>query len=191
MGGNSPDGLKLYNFADNHDVERIYTKLNKKSHFVPVHILLYTLPGIPSVYYGSEFGIEGKKELGSDDSLRPTVSFEEYIAKTENNNYIKLISRLGKIRNETKALSYGSYRELFLTNCQYAFERVCDGQTVIVTVNNSENDFEMTIHTQVTGEFVGGLSGKHVPVKDGCITVNVKANSGEIWLPVSSTDKKL
>lgn len=56
------DKLNLYNFVDNHDVERIYTKLNKKEHFVPVHILLYTLPGVPSVYYGSEFAIEGKKE---------------------------------------------------------------------------------------------------------------------------------
>ena len=58
MGGSRPDGLKLYNFVDNHDVERIYTKLNNKAHFTPVHILLYTLPGVPSIYYGSEFGIE-------------------------------------------------------------------------------------------------------------------------------------
>lgn len=74
MGGNRPDGLKLYNFVDNHDVERIYTKLNNKAHFAPVHVLLYTLPGVPSVYYGSEFGIEGKKERYSDDSLRPALS---------------------------------------------------------------------------------------------------------------------
>ena len=54
--------LDLYNFVDNHDVERIYTKLSNKAHFAPVHVLLYTLPGVPSIYYGSEFGIEGKKE---------------------------------------------------------------------------------------------------------------------------------
>lgn len=45
MGGNQPDGLKLYNFVDNHDVERIYTKLQNKAQFFPVHVLLYTLPG--------------------------------------------------------------------------------------------------------------------------------------------------
>lgn len=45
MGGNRPDGLKLYNFVDNHDVERIYTKLQNKAQFFPVHVLLYTLPG--------------------------------------------------------------------------------------------------------------------------------------------------
>ena len=60
--------LDLYNFVDNHDVERIYTKLSNKAHFAPVHVLLYTLPGVPSIYYGSEFGIEGKKEKFSDGS---------------------------------------------------------------------------------------------------------------------------
>ena len=43
MGSNNPNGFKLYNFVDNHDVERIYTKLSNKAHFTPVHILLYTL----------------------------------------------------------------------------------------------------------------------------------------------------
>ena len=78
MGGNRPDGLKLYNFVDNHDVERIYTKLQNKAQFFPVHVLLYTLPGIPSIYYGSEFGIEGKKERYSDDSLRPALQLADY-----------------------------------------------------------------------------------------------------------------
>ena len=191
MGGNTPDGLKLYNFVDNHDVERIYTKLNKKSHFVPVHILLYTLPGVPSVYSCSEFGIEGKKEYGSDDSLRPAVSFEDYIKATEDNDFIKLISRLGKIRFETKALSYGSYKELLLTNCQYAFSRDYNGQSVIVTVNNSDNDFVMNLPVQNKDEYVGGLFGTKVTVKDGCLTVNVKANSGEIWLPSGQADNQV
>ncbi len=191
MGGNRPDGLKLYNFADNHDVERIYTKLNNKSHFIPVHILMYTLPGIPSVYYGSEFGIEGQKQRGSDDSLRPAISYEEYIKAVEKNDLTNLISGLGKIRLDTKALSYGTYKELFLTTGQYAFERNYNGESVIVTVNNSDNDFMMQIPTKNTGEYVGGLFGEKVSVKDGCISVNVKANSGEIWLPVCSTDKQI
>ena len=32
----------LEKFTDRNDVERIYTKLNNKKHFVPVHILSYT-----------------------------------------------------------------------------------------------------------------------------------------------------
>ena len=191
MGGNKPDGLKLYNFADNHDVERIYTKLNNKKHFVPVHILLYTLPGVPSVYYGSEFGIEGQKQQGSDDSLRPAISYEQYIDAIKKNDLASLISRLGKIRTETKALSYGDYKEMLLTNGQYAFARNYNGQSVLVTVNNSDNDFLMKLPAQSTEEYLGGIFGEKVSVIDGCISVNVKANSGEIWLPVCSIGEQV
>ncbi len=183
MGGNRPDGLKLYNFTDNHDVERIYTKLHNKQHFVPTHILLYTLPGIPSLYYGSEFGAEGKKEYGSDDSLRPEITYEHYKKITRNNDLVSLISRLGEVRSQVKALSYGDYRELQLTTGQYAFSRTYNGQSVVVTVNNSDSDFVMHLSVSSVGEYVGGLFGERVCVVDGKISVTVRANSGEIWLP--------
>ena len=191
MGGNKSDGLKLYNFTDNHDVERIYTKLNNKSHFIPVHILLYTLPGIPSVYYGSEFGIEGKKQYGSDDSLRPYLPYEEYVNLTLKNNFVDLITRLGNIRKNTKALSYGEYKELFLTTNQYAFIREYNNEYAIITVNNSDNDFMMKLPAKDYKEYTGALFGEKTYEEDGYITVNVKANSGEIWLPEVSFDKKV
>ena len=180
--------LKLYNFVDNHDVERIYTKLNKKSHFVPVHILMYTLPGVPSIYYGSEFGIEGKKEKFSDDSLRPALDYAQYADAVETNECTKLLAALGKIRQNTKALSYGDFKELVLTNTSYAFARNYNGQTVLVSVNNADNDCAMNLPAGNCAEYVGALSGVHVPVNNGCISVNVKANSGEIWIPADAVD---
>lgn len=184
MGGSRPDGLKLYNFTDNHDVERIYTKLNNKAHFTPVHILMYTLPGVPSVYYGSEFGIEGKKEKFSDASLRPALKLEDYRDAVENNPCTRLIAALGRTRQRAKALSYGDYRELTLTNRQYAFSRTYNGETVIVTVNNDDSDFVMTVAAGNCAAYVGALSGQQVSVANGNICVNVKANAGEIWLPL-------
>lgn len=183
MGGNRPDGLKLYNFVDNHDVERIYTKLNNKAHFAPVHVLLYTLPGVPSVYYGSEFGIEGKKERYSDDSLRPTLSLSDFGDALEKNACTGLIAALGKARQKIKALSYGDYQELLLTNRQYAFSRNYNGESVLVTVNNDDSDYVMTLPAGNAAEYVGALSGQRVSVAGGHIAVNVKANSGEIWVP--------
>ena len=180
--------LNLYNFVDNHDVERIYTKLNKKSHFVPVHILLYTLPGVPSLYYGSEFGIEGKKEKFSDDSLRPALDYKQYENAIETNECTKLLAALGKIRQNTKALSYGDYKEVVLTNTNYAFARNYNGQTVLVSVNNADNDCSMNLPAGNTSEYVGALSGVHVPVNNGSISVTVKANSGEIWIPADAVD---
>jgi glycosidase len=182
MGGCRPDGLKLYNFVDNHDVERIYTKLNNKAHFAPVHVLLYTLPGIPSIYYGSEFGIEGKKEQFSDDSLRPYLPYEDYENACETNSFTKLIAALGQTRQATPALSYGSYREVTLTNRQYAFARDHEGQTVFVTVNNDDGPADF--YLPAGGTYVGALS-REKKSADGQLHVTIPANSGEIWLPES------
>ena len=183
--------LKLYTFVDNHDVERIYTKLNNKAHFVPVHIMLYTLPGIPSVYYGSEFGIEGRKERGSDDSLRPALNFDDYKDAINTNPCTKLISALGKIRQNTPALCYGDYKELELQTTHFAYERSLEGKSVIVTVNNSGNDVNMNLSCGNYKEYVGALSGERVTVTNERIQVKVPANYGEIWIPEDSFDESL
>ncbi len=177
------DRLKLYTFVDNHDVERIYTKLNNKAHFVPVHIMLYTLPGIPSIYYGSEFGIEGKKERGSDDSLRPALNFDDYMAEAKTNPCTQLIASLGKIRQNTPALCYGDYRELLLQTTHFAYERAYEDKSVIVTVNNGDNDVNMNLVCGKSEAYVGALSGERICAKDGQLQVKVSANYGEIWIP--------
>ena len=175
--------LKLYSFVDNHDVERIYTKLNEKAHFWPVHVMLYTLPGIPSLYYGSEFGIEGRKEKFSDDSLRPALNLEDYKDAAETNPCTKLIAALGKIRQNTPALCYGDYKELQLQTTHFAYARTLGGKAVIVTVNNAGNDVHMDLQADGCGDYVGALTGERVAVNGGRISVRVGANSGEIWIP--------
>lgn len=186
MGGSRPDGLKLYNFVDNHDVERIYTKLNNKAHFVPVHILLYTLPGVPSIYYGSEFGIEGKKERYSDASLRPALDLEDYKNALADNECTRLIRALGKVRQKVKTLSYGDYKELVLTNRQYGFARNYNGETVVIAVNNDDNQASMSLPVGAAAAYMDVLSGEKVNVSDGRINITVPANSGGIWVPADS-----
>lgn len=183
--------LRLYSFVDNHDVERIYTKLKNKAHFAPVHILLYTLPGIPSVYYGSEFGIEGKKERGSDASLRPELDFEDYRDALEKNPCTALIAALGKIRRGTPAFYCGDYRELFLSNTHFAFERVHKGKRVIVTVNNGDSAASMKLPCGDGAEFTGALYGEKIKAQDGFINVTVPACGGEIWLTEKILEKSL
>lgn len=175
--------LRLYNFVDNHDVERIYTKLTNKAHFAPVHVLLYTLPGVPSIYYGSEFGIEGRKEYGSDDSLRPALNIEDYKDSAKTNPCTALIAALGKVRQAVPALSYGSYDELMLTNRQFAYARDLDGTRVIVSVNNDDAPAGMHLAAGNCAAYVGALSGEKVSVQDGHINITQPANSGEIWVP--------
>ena len=183
------NGLNLYTFVDNHDVERIYTKLNNKAHFVPVHVMLYTLPGIPSLYYGSEFGIEGRKERGSDESLRPALNYEDYKDAINNNPCTQLIAALGKVRQNTKALCYGEYKQLELQTSHFAYARILDGKSVIATVNNCDNEVHMNLEAGNSSEYIGVLTGERVAVNGGRIQVRVPANYGEIWMPAELMDE--
>ena len=182
MGGNRPDGLKLYNFVDNHDVERIFTKLNNKAHFIPVHILLYTLPGIPSVYYGSEYAIEGRKESGSDASLRPALNIDDYKDAPETNEYTKMIMLLNSVRANETALSYGEYKELVLTNRQYMFSRTAGDRVAIVAVNNDDNEATINAGGIPDGEYTGAISHKTYTVSGGGLSISIPANYGEILI---------
>ena len=183
--------LKLYSFVDNHDVERIYTKLKNKNHFAPVHVMLYTLPGIPSLYYGSEFGIEGKKERFSDDSLRPALNLEDYKDAAEKNVCTKLIAALGKIRQNTPALCYGEYKELLLQTTHFAYARVLDGKSVITTLNNGGNEVNMSLPSGNSEEYIGALTGTRVKVNGGQIQVRIPADFGEIWIPAELYDASI
>ena len=173
-----PPDLRLYNFTDNHDVERIMSKLHNKAHYIPVHILLYTLPGIPSIYYGSEFGIEGKKTWGTDAPLRPALKLADYKDAFETNPCTKLIAALGRIHKELPELSYGSYKELNLTTTQYAFAR----ENVIVTVNIGLKTAHFDIPAK-DGTYTGALSGKTCIVENGRLACDIEAAAGEIWVP--------
>lgn len=169
----------FYNFVDNHDVARIYTKLNNKAHFVPVHVLLYTLPGKPSIYYGSEFAIEGEKKPYADDILRPELKFEDYKDAFKTNENTKLIAALGNMRLSNPWVGEASYRELLLTNRQYAFLRENGGRRLIAIVNNDDNDVYITLN--VDGAFTELFSGEERNF-DGNMNVNIRANSGQVWI---------
>ena len=168
-------GNQLYNFVDNHDVERISTRLQNPAHYLPVHVLLYTLPGIPAVYYGSEFGVQGKKERGSDDSLRPCLDLAALEA--EHTPQEELIRALGGIRGRETALRRGDYRELHLTTGQFAFAR----GDVLVTVNNGAAPAMFDLPAQ--GGYRGALTGREAVAADGRVRLTIDGNSGEIWIP--------
>ncbi len=177
--GMVPAHIKLYNFVDNHDVERIHTKLMNKAHFLPVHVLLYTLPGIPSVYYGSEFGIDGRKERGSDDSLRPYIDLKEHSEDYESNPCTRLIAALGNIHRDWNGdLVWGDYRQLHLTTQQFAFQR----GRLIVAVNNSDGEGWFNVEAQASA-YVGLLSGRRIENGGGRLNFSLPGCSGDIFAP--------
>lgn len=136
------DKIRLYTFVDNHDVSRIWSKLNNKAHLFNVMLLLYTVPGIPSLYYGSEFGIPGDKQRGSDWNLRPALSLSDF---SEDAPLCRLIKALGRIKKQFPEVTWGEYKELHLTTRQYAFARILNGRAVICVLNNDDQGAHMEI----------------------------------------------
>ena len=150
------EGLKLYNFVDNHDVERIGSILREKAHLQNVYTVLFTMPGIPSVYYGSEWAIEGKKERGSDKSLRPNLNLEEMLAKDQ--SLVEHISKLATIRAQNIVLQEGGYEQVVVRNQQLIFARVLGDKRVYVALNLQEQEMELEFKAMRQVELVNLLN---------------------------------
>ena len=133
--------------------------------------------------------IEGKKEKFSDDSLRPALSLDDYKDALTNNVCTKTVAALGFARQRIKALSYGDYRELILTNRQYAYSRSFENVSAIITANNDDSSYVMTVPAGNAAVYVGVLSGEHVTNNNGNISVNIPANSGDIWISEEEYNK--
>ena len=127
-------GMRLINFLDNHDVSRIASTLTNEKHLPLVYALMMTMPGIPMIYYGSEWGAEGKKSDGDEGLRRP------YNAPIRN-ELTKCISKIAKIHKNHKALVYGNFRNVVITNKQLIFERKTEDERILVAINCDDNDY--------------------------------------------------
>lgn len=171
-------GRRLYSFVDNHDVERIASKLNQKEHIYPIMLLLYTLPGIPSMYYGSEWGIEGKKENGRDEPLRPYIDVKSI--ESRRNDISDWVKLLGKLYQENKEIPYGRYQELLLKNRQYAFAKRLDTSAVVAAVNNDDNPEDIYVPGFMGKcQAVDLVTGEEIPMEEnGTMKLSLPGNRG-------------
>ena len=127
-------GKHLLSFVDNHDVTRVASILSNEKHLPLIYAMCFGMPGIPCVYYGSEWGTKADKSEG-DPALRPC--FE----KPEWNELSEFISKLAEAKKNSEALNYGSFRSVLLTNRQCIFERASEHERVLVAINADEAPF--------------------------------------------------
>lgn len=152
-------GKHLMTFADNHDVTRLASILTNKKHIPLAYGLMFGMPGIPCLYYGSEWGQTGEKAPDNDYALRPC--FEKPMPN-ELTDYIK---KLIAVRQKSDALCNGAYKNIVIQNHQLVFERHSDKEHIIVAVNASENAYT-ACHHDLNGEAKELLSGDTV-ILDG------------------------
>lgn len=151
-------GRRLLCFADNHDVSRVASILQREAHLPPLYALLFAMPGIPCVYYGSEWGAKGRKEEG-DPALRPCFG------RPEEKELTRWIARCAAAHKAYPALWRGDFRVDTLTNRQLAFLRQADGQRILAAVNADEGDY--TFHFKVGGRAVNLLDDRAYDLDGG------------------------
>ena len=153
-------GAHLFSFVDNHDVTRAASIVQNPEHLKLMYAFIFGMPGIPIIYYGSEWGVKGDKSQG-DPALRPAFD------KPEWNELTDYIAALAKAWKGEKALHYGDFKSLVLNNKQCIFERKFEDERIMIAVNAEENPFTAHFdaqagraHDLITGEeidFGGGL----------------------------------
>lgn len=162
-------GKHLLSFVDNHDVSRIASILKNEHHVPLAFALLFGMPGIPCIYYGSEWGAKGEKQAG-DDALRPCFDHPEP------NELTDWVKRLSHLRTGSRALCEGGYRNVHVTNRQLVFERAAEGERVLVALNADDVPYTAPVSEEnavdlISGEetnLSGGLSFPHMrPVSCG------------------------
>lgn len=127
-------GKHLLSFVDNHDVTRVASILSNEKHLPLIYAMCFGMPGIPCVYYGSEWGTRADKREG-DPALRPCFEQPEW------NELSEFISKLAEAKKNSEALNYGSFRSVLLTNRQCIFERASEHERVLVAINADEAPF--------------------------------------------------
>jgi cyclomaltodextrinase / maltogenic alpha-amylase / neopullulanase len=175
-------GIPLYNFVDNHDVDRVGSKLVKGEHLYPLYLLLFSMPGVPSVYYGSEWGIQGVKGGHSDAPLRPALTLSHMDRQSPQPDLVKVIRKLGAIRRRSTALRQGDYQPLHVDHQQLAFLRQSSDEAILVVLNSEPRPVNLNLR------LVGNLQafedlmdpGEIIPVVDGHINIDLPASWGRL-----------
>jgi len=172
----------LYNFVDNHDVDRVASKLKNPAHLFPLYLLLFTMPGIPSIYYGSEWGIRGVKGQWSDAALRPELDLERMKRQAPNPDLDGTIVTLSQIRQDHAPLIHGNYRQIFVDKEQFVFLRSLAGGEVLVALNSSNEDIDLSLDLPwQTGRLRDVLNNNEVfTIENKRVNLKLSPNWGRI-----------
>lgn len=179
--------ITMYSFVDNHDVDRAASALQEPAHLYPMYLLLFTLPGIPAIYNGSEWGFEGKITNGKHDALRPEINLNNFDEQAKHPLLLEAIQRFTALRSSAVCLQVGRYQEVQVRKEQLVFIRATDTSFMICMANASRHSVPLKIPVQ-------GYTATHYKdllnpedtyeVKDGFLHLEVPSCWGRVLAPL-------
>jgi glycosidase len=141
------------------------------------------MPGIPSIYYGSEWGLTGERTDTSDRVLRPALDLGQMFASAPQPDLPSAIHQLMGVRHTLPALQFGDYRQLHVDHEQFAFARHADGQIAIVAVNASDSPAQISLtDIPLSSQFEDKLNGEVISMKDGRLDLTLPPAWGRILI---------
>lgn len=172
--------VQQFNLLGSHDTPRFLTIVDGDSVRAQVAVvLLFTYPGVPSVYYGDEIGMLG----GSDPDCRRCMSWD---SATWNGDMRALYRQLAHLRRRSPALIAGGFQLLYAAGETLAFQRESEGERLIVVARRAEDRLaELPVRHAGLADGVqlrDVLSGVEVFVVDGRVPlVGLGAIGAQIW----------
>lgn len=175
------EGYCLYNFVDNHDVSRIISVLKEPRCIQNVYTLLFTMPGIPSIYYGSEWQVEGSKQQG-DAALRPCLELEDM--KDRDQGLIQHIQQLSELKKQYVALQAGCYEQVVVRNEQLIFARSCPKEKVYTALNLSDQPIQLSFSLEGESQWQDALGGGgKIEMKEGACLLTLQPFGSMVLVP--------
>lgn len=140
-----------------------------------------TIPGIPVIYYGDEFGMAGAGDPDNRRMMRFDTSLTPAEART------KAITRqLVQLRKSNMPLLYGDFRTIEVGDKAWVYMRSYFDEAVIVVLNkdNSERRIDFDLPAAVASSGFKPNFGTEVKVENGKVTLTLKGNTFEILTSV-------
>lgn len=125
-------------FVGNHDVTRIATTLGTEG-AIAAATILFTVGGMPSVYYGDEQGFTGTKEqrAGGDDEVRPPLPTTPAELSTLGAGMFATYRELIALRRARPWLTGASTEALMLQNEHYRYRTSIGSDAIEVDIDIS------------------------------------------------------
>ncbi|MCP9928611.1 alpha-amylase family glycosyl hydrolase [Cyanobium sp. CH-040] len=156
---------ELVTFIDNHDMPRFLSICPDERMLEMATVLLFSLRGVPCLFYGTEQYLVNNTDGGQDPYNRPMMaSFDT------DSRLFKLVAAMSRLRRTVQALSLGGCQERFLSEDIYIFERRYRDSWALCLFNKGEQATITVKHLTIPdGQHQCVISGESFPIRDGSL----------------------